>query len=203
MAAANWFRYTFLAHLARPKGNRQLYRTVKRHAVSRIVEIGMSNLERAESLIQVAQRFAGDKKVWYTGIDMFDARPTGRDAAGAEGNLPQTSRDRRECAVGSWRSADVAGLCGKCASKHGFDRDRRGSERERFARGLVLCPADAARELDHLERASRGGRPAFIQQHHAYANRRMGDPRCHTAGGVKPSLRGPYSARNSQTKFGK
>jgi hypothetical protein len=78
VAAANWFRYTFLARLARPKGNRQLYRTVKRHAVSRIVEIGMSNLERAESLIQVAQRFAGDKKVWYTGIDMFDARPTGR-----------------------------------------------------------------------------------------------------------------------------
>ncbi len=35
----------------------------------------MTDLARAQSLIQVAQRFAGDKKVWYTGIDMFDTRP--------------------------------------------------------------------------------------------------------------------------------
>ena len=57
-----------------PRGNRQLYRLVKRHTICRIVEIGISNLARAESLIQVAQRFAGDKKVWYTGLDMFEAR---------------------------------------------------------------------------------------------------------------------------------
>lgn len=80
MAAANWFRYAYLAHFASPKGNRQLFRAIKREQVCRIVEIGIGDLDRAETLIQVAQRFAGDKKVWYTGFDMFEARPTGQAA---------------------------------------------------------------------------------------------------------------------------
>jgi len=77
VAAANWFRYVQLAHFARPKANRQLYRLVKRDQVCRIVEIGISDLSRAVSLIEVAQRYAGDKKVWYTGIDWFEARQPG------------------------------------------------------------------------------------------------------------------------------
>ena len=77
MAAASWFRYARLAHLSRPKANRQLFRLVKRDKVSRIVEVGISDLSRAVALIEVAQRFAGDKKVWYTGIDLFEARSTG------------------------------------------------------------------------------------------------------------------------------
>jgi hypothetical protein len=80
VAAANWFRYTYLARFARPKGNRQLYRLVKRQRVCRIVEIGISDLSRAVSLIKVAQRFAGEKKVWYTGLDLFEARPAGQKA---------------------------------------------------------------------------------------------------------------------------
>lgn len=78
VAAANWFRYAYLAHFASPKGDRQLFRTIKREQVCRIVEIGIGGLARAEALIQVAQRFAGEKKVWYTGFDMFEARPTGQ-----------------------------------------------------------------------------------------------------------------------------
>jgi hypothetical protein len=74
VAAAKWFRYFNLAHLSRPKSNRQLYRLVKSAQACRIVEIGISDLARAVSLIEAAQRFAGDKKVWYTGIDLFDAR---------------------------------------------------------------------------------------------------------------------------------
>jgi len=46
----------------------------QRQQVCRIVEIGISDLARAVSIIEVAQRFAGDKKVWYTGIDFFEAR---------------------------------------------------------------------------------------------------------------------------------
>lgn len=78
MAAANWFRYAYLAHCSRPKANRQLYRLVKRQQVCRIVEIGIGDLSRAVSLIQVAQRFAGEKKIWYTGIDGFEAREPDR-----------------------------------------------------------------------------------------------------------------------------
>jgi hypothetical protein len=79
VAAANWLRYARLAFFSRPKGNRQLYRLVKREQICRIVEIGISDLSRAVSMIQIAQRYAGDKKVCYTGLDLFEARPS--DAA--------------------------------------------------------------------------------------------------------------------------
>jgi hypothetical protein len=75
VAAANWFRYAYLAYASRPKNLRQLYRLVKRHRVRRIVEVGLSHLHVASSLIEVAQRFAGDQKVTYSGLDWFDARP--------------------------------------------------------------------------------------------------------------------------------
>jgi hypothetical protein len=78
VARANWFRFTYLARFSQPKADRQLYRLIKRHRACRIVEVGMGELSRAVSLIEVAQRYAGDKKVWYTGIDLFEARPEGR-----------------------------------------------------------------------------------------------------------------------------
>jgi len=74
VAAANWFRYAYLAHLSRPKSVRQLYRLVKRERVCRIVDVGISDTRRAMALIEVAQRYAGQQKVAYTGIDWFDAR---------------------------------------------------------------------------------------------------------------------------------
>ena len=77
MAAANWFRYARLAHFSQPKANRQLFRLVKRDRICRIVEVGISDLPRAVAMIEVAQRFAGDKKVWYTGIDLFESRQPG------------------------------------------------------------------------------------------------------------------------------
>jgi hypothetical protein len=77
VAAANWFRYAQLAHFSRPKASRQLYRLVKHDRICRIVEVGISDLSRAVAMIEVAQRFAGDKKVWYTAIDLFDARQPG------------------------------------------------------------------------------------------------------------------------------
>ena len=78
MAAANWFRYAYLSRLSRPAGHRQLYRLVKRQQICRIIEVGISDMGRAISLIEVAQRYAGGQKVWYTGIDWFDARQPGQ-----------------------------------------------------------------------------------------------------------------------------
>ena len=75
MAAANWFRYAYLAYLSRPKSARQIYRLVKRQQVRRIVEVGLSDVDFTSTLIEVAQRFAGDQKVAYSGLDWFDARP--------------------------------------------------------------------------------------------------------------------------------
>jgi hypothetical protein len=76
VAAANWFRYAYLAYASRPKNTRQLYRLIKRNRVRRIVEVGVSDVHVASSLVEVAQRFAGDQKVTYSGLDWFDARPS-------------------------------------------------------------------------------------------------------------------------------
>jgi hypothetical protein len=75
VAAANWFRFAYLAYASRPKSVRQLFRLVKRHEIRRIVEVGLSDVKRSISLIEVAQRFAGDQKVSHSGLDWFDARP--------------------------------------------------------------------------------------------------------------------------------
>jgi hypothetical protein len=75
VAAASWFRYTYLAHFSRPKSVRHLYRLLKRQRVGRIVEIGISDLARSVRLVEVAQRYAGGRTVLFTGIDLFEARP--------------------------------------------------------------------------------------------------------------------------------
>jgi hypothetical protein len=74
VARLSWLKYTQLAHLSKPRSVRQLYRLVKRHKICRIVEVGVSDLERSLSLIRVAERYAVDGRVAYTGIDWFDAR---------------------------------------------------------------------------------------------------------------------------------
>jgi hypothetical protein len=71
----SWFRYVYLARLSRPHGVRQLYRLAKRRRVCRIVEVGISDIRRSIAMIEVAQRYAGEQKVAYTGVDWFDARP--------------------------------------------------------------------------------------------------------------------------------
>jgi hypothetical protein len=74
VAAANWFRYAYLAHFSRPKSVRQVYRLVKRQQFCRIVEIGVSDLARSVALVEVAQRYAAGKTVLFTGVDWFEAR---------------------------------------------------------------------------------------------------------------------------------
>jgi hypothetical protein len=80
VAAATWIRYTYLSRFSRPAGTRQLYRLVKRQQICRVVEVGIGDIGRAIALIEVAQRYAGERTVWYTGIDWFDTRQPGQTA---------------------------------------------------------------------------------------------------------------------------
>lgn len=75
MAAASWIKYCYRAYFSQPKEDRELYRLVKSQRVSRIVEVGISNIARTTRLIEVAQRYAADHKVSYAGLDWFDTRP--------------------------------------------------------------------------------------------------------------------------------
>ena len=88
MAAVSWLNYAYLARFSKPRSARQLYRLVKRNRVCRIVEVGVGSVERAASLIRVAQRYGGQEKVSYTGIDWFDARPA---------DLPQLTLKETHC----------------------------------------------------------------------------------------------------------
>jgi hypothetical protein len=75
VAAANWWRYARLAYFSRPASVRRLYRLVKQHQFCRIVEVGISDVHRSASLIEVAQRYAAGETVRHTGLDWFDAPP--------------------------------------------------------------------------------------------------------------------------------
>lgn len=80
VSAASRLQYTYLAYLSKPKGERKLYRAIREHQPVRIVELGLRTIERTLHLIQVAQRFAGDQRIEYTGFDMFEARPSTQTA---------------------------------------------------------------------------------------------------------------------------
>jgi hypothetical protein len=69
-------KYVHLAFFSKPAGERQIYRTARRSRVRAIVEIGVGDLRRAQTLIRLATSTAGDvSEIFYTGIDRFDARP--------------------------------------------------------------------------------------------------------------------------------
>ena len=75
MAAASWLNYVYHAYLSNPKGDRILFRTVKRRKACRIVELGIGSLARSRRLIEIAQRNMGSRPVAYSGLDWFDTRP--------------------------------------------------------------------------------------------------------------------------------
>ncbi len=65
----------FLCWLSKPKAERELYRFVKQHRISAIVELGLEDHDRCRRMIRLAKRFSPSKEVSYCGIDLFDARP--------------------------------------------------------------------------------------------------------------------------------
>jgi hypothetical protein len=67
------FRYLYLAFLSQPAGERVLYRHLRRHAVGRILELGIGNAERAKRLIDFAARTRRER-IHYTGVDLFEMR---------------------------------------------------------------------------------------------------------------------------------
>ncbi|MCE9548435.1 MAG: hypothetical protein K8T25_23415 [Planctomycetia bacterium] len=77
MSAASLVKYLYFAHASRPRAERSLFRLIRRHSVSSIIELGIGSGRRAVRMIQVAQRYTRLGGVSYTGIDLFEARPAG------------------------------------------------------------------------------------------------------------------------------
>ena len=68
------FKYFQMTWLSKPAPDRLIYKLIKQRSVGSIVEIGMEDGRRCCNMLAVAQKFNGDGKVKYTGVDLFDAR---------------------------------------------------------------------------------------------------------------------------------
>ncbi len=66
-------KFAHLAWFSQPKGDRWLWRHMRRYRVASIVQLGVGDARRARLLIEVAQRFAAHGQVHFTGIDLFEA----------------------------------------------------------------------------------------------------------------------------------
>ncbi len=71
-------RAFYLAHLSKPAKDRPLYRAVRRAPVSRILEVGMEPGRRSSRLIELARKMRPAETLHYTGIDLFELSPEGR-----------------------------------------------------------------------------------------------------------------------------
>lgn len=76
MPAASWGKYALLAYLSRPSWERSIYRLLAKTPVSSIVELGLGAGLRAERMISVILRNTPADSIRYTGIDLFEARPS-------------------------------------------------------------------------------------------------------------------------------
>jgi len=73
----NWLsllKSLHLRHFSKPKSHRRLYRLVHRCRCRRIVELGITDLNRTLRMLSVAGCLEADEPVRYTGVDCFEAR---------------------------------------------------------------------------------------------------------------------------------
>ena len=76
MPTRSRLRHAYLSYLSSPPSERCLYRIACRERFGRILEIGVGTCRRATRLIQVAVDRLSERQVQYTGIDLFEDRPS-------------------------------------------------------------------------------------------------------------------------------
>jgi hypothetical protein len=74
LPTASHLQYLWLAYLSRPAADRVLYRTIRRHRVRKILEIGIATPTRTLRMVNLAQRGARVEAVRYVAVDLFEAR---------------------------------------------------------------------------------------------------------------------------------
>ena len=72
--AAGWLTYVYWCFGTGTGAEKSLFRRIRRLQPRRIVEVGISSLERTSRLISAAQRYAQGDAIRYTGIDWFEER---------------------------------------------------------------------------------------------------------------------------------
>ena len=89
------FRYFCLTRFSKPAFNREIYKLIRQSLPKSILELGLGDGTRAETMIQVAQKFLPGEAIRYSGIDMFEGRENG------EPKLPFKDMHRRINALGA------------------------------------------------------------------------------------------------------
>ena len=72
VSKANTARYLYLRYLSKPQRERTLFGWIARNRPKLIVELGLNDGVRASRIIEVANRYAKTKIIYY-GIDQFEA----------------------------------------------------------------------------------------------------------------------------------
>jgi hypothetical protein len=65
----------YLTHLAKPASDRLVYRAILHEKISRIVELGIGDGQRALRMIDAAARNADHQDIQYIGLDPFEGQP--------------------------------------------------------------------------------------------------------------------------------
>lgn len=76
MAVSGFLKYARLAFFSKESSDRQLFRLVKKQQTRRIVELGISSLERTAEILKLAASTSPSAKIQYSGFDAFEERPT-------------------------------------------------------------------------------------------------------------------------------
>lgn len=73
MSVLSGLRNLQLAYLSKPRGERIIYRAIRRHQPLRIVELEVGTAVRSQRLLRLATSYH-DEPIVYTGIDPFESR---------------------------------------------------------------------------------------------------------------------------------
>ena len=72
----SFVKFAILSLLSRPVQERAIYRMIRQLRAKTIVEIGVQSGVGSRRIIEAALRFSPADEIRYTGIDLFEARPT-------------------------------------------------------------------------------------------------------------------------------
>jgi len=78
MKPISGFQYFCLTWFGKPIEDRSIYKAIRNHKVQSIVEIGLGDGSRSETMLRVAKKFSVTKGLRYTGIDLFEGREEGQ-----------------------------------------------------------------------------------------------------------------------------
>jgi hypothetical protein len=78
LSVGSLLRSSYLLYFSQPAADRSLYQALRGRPVRSIVELGIDLSSRTPRLLEVASWKRGNQPLRYTGIDLFEARPSGQ-----------------------------------------------------------------------------------------------------------------------------